>query len=109
MYKGKNILLPKEFDDLSKNINVEKISDNQFAISKNLDLTQNSYVAKNYNFIVKKGVTIKILNDANFFIEGNIKFEGEDKNEIMIKSDGSGSLIFFNNDVKIKYTNIENL
>ena len=38
-------------------------------------------------------VTIKILNDANFFIEGNIKFEGEDKNEIMIKSDGLGSLI----------------
>ena len=109
MHKGKNFLLPKKFDDLSKNMNVEKISDNQFAIYKNLDLTQNSYVAKNYNFIVKKGVTIKILNDANFFIEGNIKFEGEDKNEIMIKSDGSGSLIFFNNDVKIKYTNIENL
>ena len=109
MHKGKKFILPKKFEDLTKNIKVEKISDNQFVISTNLDLTKNSYVAKKYNLIIKKGVTIKILNNANLFIEGNIKFEGENENEIMIRSDGSGSIIFFNNDVKIKYTNIENL
>ena len=109
MYKGKNFLLPKKFDDLIHNINVDKISDNQFEISKNIDLVKNTYIAKNHDFIVKKGVVIKIRNGSTLFIEGNIKFEGESKNEIKIKSDGSGSLVFLNNKVKIKYTNIENL
>jgi hypothetical protein len=109
MQKGKKILLPKKFDDLTKNVNVDMVFDNQFVISKNLDLVKNTHIAKKYDFVVKKGVAIKIRNDATLFIEGNIKFEGEDESEIKIKSDGSGSIVFFNNNVEIKHMNIENL
>ena len=109
MHKRKKFLLLKDFDDLTNNINVDMITDNNFVISKNLNLINNTYVAKSYNFIVKKGVVIEIRNGSTLFVEGNIKFEGESESQIRIKSDGSGSIVFSNNNVEIKYTNVENL
>ena len=109
MNKDKNFLLERKFDDLSKNTNVEMISKNNFIISKNIELTKNTHIPKNLNFLIKEGVVINIIKDSTLFVEGNIKLIGKDKNEIVIQSDGSGSLIFLNNKVEIKNMIVENL
>jgi hypothetical protein len=109
MNKDKNFFLEKKFDDLSDNINVEMISKNNFIISKNIELTKNTHIPKNLNFLIKEGVVISIIKNSTLFVEGNIKFIGKDKNEIIIQSDGSGSLIFLNNRVQIKNMIVENL
>ena len=61
------------------------------------------------NFFNKKQCIVVANDGAILFIKGNIKFEGLSDSKIFIKSDGSGSIIFDNNDVTIKHTNIENL
>jgi hypothetical protein len=109
MNKDKNFFLEKKFDDLSKNKNVEMISKNNFIISKNIQITKNTHIPKNLNFLIKEGVVINIIKNSTLFVEGNIKFIGKDKNEIIIQSDGSGSLIFLNNSVEIKNMIVENL
>ena len=108
MNKDKSFL-EKKFDDLSKNKNVEMISKNNFMISKNIQLTKNTHIPKHLNFLIKEGVVINIIKNSTLFVEGNIQFIGKDKNEIIIQSDGSGSLIFLNNSVEIKNMIVENL
>tara|TARA_Y100000389_G_scaffold3743_1_gene3573 strand:- start:7054 stop:9618 length:2565 start_codon:yes stop_codon:yes gene_type:complete len=109
MNKDKIFFLDNKFDDLSDNENIEMISKNNFIISKNLELTKNTYIPKNINFLIKEGVIINILKDAILFVEGNVQFIGKDKNKITIQSDGSGSIIFLNNSVDIKNMIVENL
>ena len=103
------IFLEKKFDDLSKNKNAEMISKNHFIISKNIQLTKNTHIPKNLNFLIKEGVVINIIKNSTLFVEGNIKFIGKDNNKIIIQSDGSGSLVFLNNKVEIKNMIVENL
>ena len=84
-------------------------SQSDFEISRNLEINKNTYIAKNQNFLIKNNVNLQLNNGAILFIQGNIKFEGLSDSKIYIKSDGSGSIIFENNNVIIKHTNIENL
>jgi len=109
MNKDKIFFLEKKFDDLSDNPNVEMISKNNFIISKNIELTKNTHIPKNLNFLIEEGVVINLIKNSTLFIEGNIKFIGKDKNKITIQSDGSGSIIFSNNSVEIKNMILENL
>ena len=109
MSKKTILNITKDFENLINHSSVDMISQNEFEISKNLDLTKNTYTAKNQNFLIKNNVQLQLKNGAILFIQGNIKFEGSSDNKILIKSDGSGSIIFENNDVTIKHTNIENL
>ena len=109
MSKGKIPTLIKDFENLINHPSVDMISDNEFEISKNLNLIKNTYISKDQNFVIKGGVQLQLVNGAIFFVQGNIKFEGLNNNKILVKSDGSGSIIFHNNDVEMKYTNIENL
>ena len=95
MNKDKNFFLEKKFDDLSNNTNIEMISKNNFTISKNIELTKNTHIPKNLNFLIKEGVVINIINNSTLFVEGNIKFNGKDKNKITIQSDGSGNTKIF--------------
>ena len=109
MSKKTILNITKDFENLINHSSVDMISQNEFEISKNLDLNKNTYIAKNQNFLIKNNVQLQLNNGAILFIQGNIKFEGLSDNKILIKSDGSGSIIFENNDVTIKHTNIENL
>jgi len=109
MSKKTILNITKDFENLINHSSVDMISQNEFEISKNLDLNKNTYIAKNQNFLIKDNVQFQLNNGAILFIQGNIKFEGLRDNKILIKSDGSGSIIFENNDVTIKHTNIENL
>ena len=109
MNKDQNFFLEKNFDNLSNNKNVEMISENNFIISKNIEITKNTHIPKDLNFLIKEGVVLSIIKNSNLFIEGNIKIIGEDKNEVIIKSDGTGSLVFLNNKVEIKNMIVKNL
>jgi hypothetical protein len=109
MSKKKIINISKDFINLAKYRGVEKMSENTFVISKNLDLNENFYIGKNQNFLVDKNVIIRLLNNSILFIKGNIKFKGTEEKKILVKSDGTGSIIFENNNVEISNTNFENL
>lgn len=109
MSKDKIFFLDKKFDDLSDNANVETISKNNFIISKNIELSKNTHIPKNLNFLIEEGVIINVIKNSILFVEGNIQFIGKDKNKITIQSDGTGSIIFLNNSVDIKNMIVENL
>ena len=109
MSKKTVLNINKDFKNLINHSSVDRVSENEFEISKNLELNKNTYIAKNQNFLIKNNVNLQLNNGAILFIKGNIKFEGLSDSKIFIKSDGSGSIIFDNNDVTIKHTNIENL
>ena len=109
MSKKKIVDISKDFVELAINPNVNKISENTFVVSKNLDLNSNFYIKKNQNFIIDNNVVINLLNDSILFIKGNIKFEGTEKRKILVKSDNTGSIIFENNNVEIYNTDFEKL
>ena len=109
MSKKAILNIAKDFENLINHSSVDMISQNDFEISRNLEINKNTHIAKNQNFLIKNNVNLQLNNGAILFIQGNIKFEGLSDSKIYIKSDGSGSIIFENNDVIIKHTNIENL
>ena len=98
----------KDFDYLSKNPDTVKLDKNKFEISKDLYLSKNTYISKDQNFIIKEGVEIKLVNNSILFIEGEIKFNGTKTQKIMVNSDGTGSLIFKDNNVEMRNIIIEN-
>ena len=109
MSKKAILNIAEDFENLINHSSVDMISQNDFEISRNLEINKNTHIAKNQNFLIKNNVNLQLNNGAILFIQGNIKFEGLSDSKIYIKSDGSGSIIFENNDVIIKHTNIENL
>ena len=109
MSKKKIINISKDFNNLATYPGVEKVSENTFRIYKNLVLSENFYIEKNKNFVINNNVVIKLLNNSILFIQGNIKFKGTREKKILVKSDGTGSIIFENNNVEIINTNFENL
>jgi len=109
MSKKKIINIDKDFINLSSYPGVEKTSQNTYTISQNLNLNKNTYTKKNQNFLINNNVVLELSNGSILFVKGNIKFEGINEKKILIKSDGLGSIIFENNNVKIKHTNFENL
>jgi len=109
MSKKKIPKLITNFKNLANHKSSKKISENVFEVTENLILLNNTYISKKQNFFIKENVKLELLNDAILFVRGNISFEGSAVNKILIKSDGSGSIVFENNEVKIKHANIENL
>ncbi len=98
-----------DFSNFADHKNVKKLSQNKFEISKNIILKKNTVIYKKDYFLIKGNVQLEIKNNAILFVKGNINFEGSDENKIFINSDGSGSIIFENNNVTLKHVNIENL
>ena len=109
MSKKTIVNVSKDFGDLAKHPNIKKIAENTFTISKNIELNKNFYIKKNQNFIIGNNVVIKLFDNSILFIKGDIKFNGTSDKKILVKSDGTGSIIFENNNVEISNTNFENL
>jgi hypothetical protein len=109
MSKKKITNISKDFINLATHPGVEKISKNTFRISNNINLDKNFYTEKNQNFIIKDNVIIELSKNSILFVKGDIKFEGTNKKEILVKSDSTGSIIFENNIVEISNTKFENL
>ena len=60
--------------------------------------------------ISKKGISMNIINNSTLFVEGKINFENDKQSFTEIFSeDGTGSLIFINNNYNFKNINISNL
>ena len=91
--KFKNL---REYDDIIK------IDNQNYKVSSNIDLLENTIINKNENFIFEKKSTINIINGSTLFIEGQVDFINNNGSFNEIKSeDGTGSLIFINNDFNL--------
>ncbi len=104
--------IPKQinnFKKLSNNKGVNKVSENNFEVSNDLNISKNTHIEKTQNFLIKNNVKLELNNGALLYVEGNIVFEGTRENKISIKSDGTGSIIFNNNHVRIEHTEVNNL
>ena len=94
-------------DDLQ---NITKISNTEYIANGNLNIKKNTLIKKNEKFTLNKDKEINISEDAILFIEGEIIFLNDYKKYTKIfSSDGTGSLIFNNNNFEIKNIIFENL
>ena len=106
----KKIYNKKEFISLNESENITKISDLEYIINSNLKIEKNTLIRKNEKFTLTKEKTIIINNNATLFVEGEIIFKNDEKNYTKIYSeDGTGSLIFYNNNFEIKNVVFQNL
>ena len=44
------------------------ISKNQFIISKNIKITKNTHISKDFNFLIKEGVVLNIVKNGQLFL-----------------------------------------
>ena len=106
----KSIYTKKNFINLSESPNIIKVSKNEFVIDTLLDIKENSLIRKNEKFKIKKGSSISINKNATLFIEGEIIFINDNENfSKVISEDGTGSLVFNENEFNFKNILFENL
>ena len=100
----------EQFTSLSEIRNIIKITKNKYKIESNLIIEKNILIKKNEKLIIPKEKEINIKNNATLFVEGEILFLNDKKNYTKIYSeDGTGSLIFNNNNFEIKNIVFQNL
>ena len=99
----------KDFQLLSDNSLVNKISHNKFEILKDINIKRNTLIKKDQIFTIKEGVSIGIVNNATLIVFGDVHFNGSKNKYININSDKTGSVIFNKNTVIMNYVNIQNL
>ena len=88
---------------------LSKISENNFAIDKDLIINENTLLTKETRLIIKNR-NIDIRNNAIFLVEGEIEFENNKNNTSSIfSSDGSGAVIFSQNKFRFKNLIFKNL
>ena len=91
-----------KFKNLREYNDIIKIDNQNYKVSSNIDLLENTIINKNENFIFEKKSTINIINGSTLFIEGQVDFINNNGSFNEIKSeDGTGSLIFINNDFNL--------
>jgi len=76
------------------------------------EFNQNLIIPAQYTFVVKKGTTINLINDAQLISFGQIISKGEQGEEVVItSSDSSGSILVLRskNTSFLKWTNFSNL
>ena len=100
----------KDFQRLKDLKSITKISNNEYIANVNLDIMKNILIKSNEKFTIGKDTEINISNNAVLFIEGEIIFLNDEKQYTKIYSmDGTGSLIFNNNNYEIKNIIFQNL
>tara|TARA_B110000858_G_C17793775_1_gene471308 strand:- start:269 stop:2713 length:2445 start_codon:yes stop_codon:yes gene_type:complete len=98
------------FKNLNESKHITKVSDNEYIIISDITIKENTLVDKNQKFILKKNISINIINGSSLFIEGNFIFLNDDENYTTISStDSSGSLVFNNNNFDLKNIIFANL
>jgi hypothetical protein len=100
----------KKFNNLSELKNIKKISNTEYAINFDLNIEKNLLIKKNEKITLPQGIEININNNAILFVEGEIAFLNDNKNFTKVySSDGTGSLIFNENNFKFKNVIFQNL
>ena len=107
---GKNIYFKDNLIPLSQNVSFTKVSKNNYKSIDQVIISNNSIIRVDEIFDFKKGISMNIINNSTLFVEGKINFENDKQSFTEIFSeDGTGSLIFINNDYNFKNINISNL
>ena len=107
---GQNIFFKNNFKNLSTNNNFTKISDYKYSSNNDITIEENSIIKTNAKFIIGKTNSINITNNSILYVEGEIDFLNDKQNLTKIYSnDGSGSIIFVNNEYNFKNIIFKNL
>lgn len=107
---GKNVYFKNDLNPLGQNISFIKVSKNNYKSVDQVIIRNNSIIRADEIFNFKKGISINITNNSTLFVEGKINLENDEQNLTKIFSeDGTGSLIFINNDFNLKNMSISNL
>ncbi len=94
--------IKEKFKNLREYNDIVKVDSQKYIVKSNIDVLENTIINKNENFIFETNTTINIINGSTLFIEGQVNFVNNQDNFNEIKSeDGSGSLIFINNDFNL--------
>ena len=105
-----NIYTKNNYANLRDSPEILKISKNKFTINSNININQNSLINKTEKFILNKGNIINIINGSTLFVEGEISFINDSQNYTkIISSDGTGSIIFNENNFDFENIYFENL
>ncbi len=106
----KNIYTKNNYINLKENPKIVKISKNKFVLNSDININKNSLIKKNEKFIFNKGNIINITNNSTLFIEGEVSFINDRQNYTkIISSDGTGSIIFNQNNFNFENVYFENL
>ena len=107
---GQNIFFKNNFKNLSTNNNFTKISDYKYSSNNDITIEENSIIKTNAKFIIGKTNSINLTNNSILYVEGEIDFLNDKQNLTKIYSnDGSGSIIFVNNEYNFKNIIFKNL
>ena len=107
---NKNYNIKENFINLSHFSEVNKIENNKYKISTNIQIQKNTILKKEDSFTFEKNTNVDILNGSTLYIEGKIFFNNDENTLTKIySSDGTGSLVFFNNDFDLKNIIFDNL
>lgn len=99
---NQNVFFKDKFENLVDSVEFIKISENVYQTNSNIKILKNTIINKNQKIIFEKNSSIDILNGSTLFIEGQIEFTNDQNNLTLIQSnDGTGSLIFINNDYNL--------
>ena len=105
-----NIYTKNNYANLRDNPEVLKISKDKFTINSDININKNSLINKNEKFILNKGNVINIINGSTLFVEGEVNFINDDQNYTkIVSSDGTGSIIFNENNFDFENIYFENL
>ena len=106
----KNTNLKKNFFKLSDYPFVQQVSNQEYKISSKFELNKNTIITKNQTFTFDNNTSINLNDNSILFIEGKINFNNSKKNLTKIFSDdGTGSVIFYNNEYNLKNLIFNNL
>tara|TARA_B100000035_G_scaffold315294_1_gene335004 strand:- start:83 stop:2506 length:2424 start_codon:yes stop_codon:yes gene_type:complete len=106
----KNTNLKKNFYKLSDYPFVQQVSNQKYKISSKFELNKNTIITKNETFIFENNTSINLNGNSILFVEGKINFNNSKKNLTKIFSeDGTGSVIFYNNEYNFKNLIFNNL
>jgi hypothetical protein len=114
----KNIALNEELNfDLNDKVallkfdkKINQLGENKLSLENDLKINQNTILKDYESLIINNNASIDIANDSTLFIDG--KFIIQDGKNDLIKiysSDGSGSIIFRNNEFKLNNIHFDNL
>ena len=107
---SQNIFFKNNFKNLDTNKNFTKVSDYKFLSNNDITIEENSIIKTNYKFIIGKTNSINIINNSILYVEGEINFFNDKENLTKIYSnDGSGSIVFINNEYNFKNIIFKNL